>query len=89
MKFNVVLLVALAAAAAVTGFQHTEEWEAWKKEHGRVYESDEIEHRRHAIWEKKMKFIEEHNANADETGFTVEMNKFGDMVSHSENFKRV
>ena len=41
MKCVVVLLVALAAV--VSGFQYTEEWEAWKKEHGRVYESDEIE----------------------------------------------
>ena len=35
MKCVVVLLVALAAA--VSGFQYAKEWEAWKEEHGRVY----------------------------------------------------
>ena len=72
------LLVVLAAA--VSGFQYTEQWEAWKKEHGRVYGSDAIEHRRHAIWESNMKFVNEHNARADEIGFTVEMNEFADLV---------
>ena len=82
MKCTVVLLVALATAA-VSGFQYTEEWEAWKKEHGRVYESDDIENHRHAVWESNMQFVKEHNARADEVGFTVEMNKFADLVSLS------
>ena len=80
MKCVVVLLVALAAAA-VSGFQYTEEWEAWKEEHGKVYESDEIEQRRYAIWESNMKYVNEHNARADESGFTVEINEFADLVS--------
>ena len=42
MKCVVVLLVVLIAAA-VSGFQYTVEWEAWKKKHGRIYESNEIE----------------------------------------------
>ena len=79
MKCSFVLLVALAAA--VSGFQYTKEWEAWKKEHGRVYESDEIEHRRHTIWESNMKFVKEHNARAHEIGFTVRINEFSDLVS--------
>ena len=79
MKCVVVLLVALAAA--VSGFQYTGEWEAWKEENGKVYESDDIELRRHIIWESNMQFVKEHNAHADEIGFTVEMNKFADLVS--------
>ena len=79
MKCVVVLLVALAAV--VSGFQYIEEWEAWKKEHGRVYESDEIELRSHITWEGNRQFVKQHNAHADEIGFTVEMNKFADLVS--------
>lgn len=79
MKCVVVLLVALAAA--VSGFQYAKEWEAWKEEHGRVYESDDIELRCQITFESNMKFIEEHNAHADEHGYTVKMNKFGDLVS--------
>ena len=79
MKSVVVLLVGLAVV--VSGFQYTEEWEAWKKEHSRVYESDDIELRRHIIWESNMQFVTEHNAHTDEFGFTVEMNEFADLVS--------
>ena len=45
------------------------------------YESDGIELRRQITFESNMKFIEEHNAHADEHGYTVKMNKFGDLVS--------
>ena len=46
-----------------------------------IYESDGIELRRQITFESNMKFIEEHNAHADEHGYTVKMNKFGDLVS--------
>ena len=79
MKSAIVLLVALATA--VSGFQYAEEFEAWKEKHGRFYESDEVELRRRITWESNMQFVKEHNAHADEIGFTVEMNKFADLVS--------
>lgn len=72
MKCVVVLLVVLIAAA-VSGFQYTVEWEAWKKKHGRIYESNEIELRWHNLWESNMEFVKEHNAHVDEIGFTVEI----------------
>ena len=72
------LLVGLAAV--VSGFQYTNEWKEWKKDHGRVYESDDIEHLRHTIWESNMQFVIEHNARADEFGFSVEMNEFADLA---------
>ena len=79
MKCVVVLLISLAAV--VSAFQYTEEWEAWKKEYGRSYESADIELRRQIIWESNMIFVNEHNTHADEFGFTVEMNEFADLVS--------
>ena len=83
MKCVVVLLMSLAAVHVVSAFQYTEEWEAWKKEYGRSYESADIELRRQIIWESNMMFVNEHNAHADEFGFTVEMNEFADLVSKS------
>ena len=81
MKCVVVLLISLAAVHVVSAFQYTEEWEAWKKEYGRSYESADIELRRQIIWESNMMFVNEHSAHADEFGFTVEMNDFADLVS--------
>ena len=81
MKCVVVLLISLAAVHVVSAFQYTEEWEAWKKEYGRSYESADIELRRQIIWESNMMFVNDHNAHADEFGFTVEMNEFADLVS--------
>ena len=60
---------------------HTEKWETWKKEYSQVYKSDNIEQSRCAIWEHNMQFVNQHNANSDEIGFTVEMNEFADLVS--------
>ena len=80
MKSVVVLLVSSLAAVA-SGFQYTNEWKEWKKDHGRVYESDDIEHLRHTIWETNMQFVIKHNAHADEFGFSVEMNEFADLAS--------
>lgn len=79
MKCTVVLLVLLVGA--VMSFEYTEEWEAWKREHGKKYESAEVELGRHIIWESNMKFVEDHNAHADVFGFTVEMNEFADLVN--------
>ena len=79
MRTAVILLVGIAAV--VSGFQYTKEWEEWKKEHGRAYESDDIELLRHIIWESNQQFVLEHNANADKFGYTVEMNEFADLVS--------
>ena len=81
MKCVIVLLLLLSLGAVVSAFQYTEEWEAWKKEYGRSYESADIELRRQIIWESNMIFVNEHNTHADEFGFTVEMNEFADLVS--------
>jgi len=36
---------------------------------------------RHVVWMSNKKYIEQHNMHADELGFTLKMNKFGDLVS--------
>ena len=79
------LLLTLVAAATAT-FQFTAEWELWKREHGRDYDSDEVEQHRHAIWEANKKYVDEHNKMADKIGFTLAMNQYADLTN--EEFRR-
>jgi len=80
MKILVLLsIVALAAAAAK--FEFLEEWETWKEQHGKGYQSEQEELERHLIWLSNKKYIDQHNANSDSFGFTLAMNHFADLVS--------
>ena len=51
------------------------------QEHGREYNTAEEELMRHTVWESNKKYIDTHNDNADQLGFTLAMNEFGDLVS--------
>ena len=70
----------LLLVISVFSFGYDEEWEDWKKQHGKVYLSEEEEASRRGIWTANMKFIEGHNAHAKEFGYTLGMNYFGDLV---------
>ena len=72
-------VVALAAAAAK--FEFLEEWEMWKEQHGKGYQSEREELERHLVWLSNKKYIDQHNVNTDIFGFTLAMNHFGDLVS--------
>ena len=83
MKLLVFLsVVALAAAAAK--FEFLEEWEMWKEQHGKGYQSEREELERHLVWLSNKKYIDQHNVNADFFGFTLAMNHFGDLVPMCE-----
>ena len=77
MKVLVLLAVVVAAAA----FQHTTEWEMWKREHGRDYHTEEEEKHRHMIWESNKQYVDEHNKFAEQAGFTLALNLFADLES--------
>ena len=65
-----------------TIIQFIEEWNGWKLQHKKVYVHDREELLRQQVWMSNNKFIEEHNLNlAKETGYTLAMNQFGDLVS--------
>ena len=64
---------------AVHGF--TQEWHLWKADHEKSYKDDQEEVERHAVWMSNKEYIEQHNKQADELGFTLKMNQFGDLVS--------
>ena len=79
MKAIVVLQLAVLVTTAIA-FEYTEEWEMWKTKHGKIYKDDSEELHRRTVWASNKVFVEEHNKNSDKHGFTVEMNKFADLV---------
>ena len=85
---TVVWLVATIAARAAsvlpTSGLNAEPWRSWKSTHGKNYVSTDEEVSRYSIWLDNMKYIEQHNTNSDQHGFTLGMNHFGDLVSKRE-----
>ena len=87
MKAVLCVLLALAAVATVHSFQFTAEWEQWKHDFARVYETAEEELHRHIIWEAHKVYVDEHNKISDKLGFTLAMNQFADL--DNSEFKRM
>lgn len=65
----------------VESLYHAEQWKSWKVQYGRSYKSEEEEQRRYGIWLDNFNYIENHNRNASQHGYTLKMNSLGDMVS--------
>ena len=57
------------------------EWHLWKSQHGKVYQDEREELKRHIVWQANKKHIDDHNKYADVFGYTLKMNQFGDLVS--------
>ena len=82
MKISALIICSvLAVASCEVRFQHPEEWQLWKAEHGKSYESQIEELEKHLVWLSNREYINAHNANSDLFGFTLAMNHLGDMVS--------
>ena len=79
----IVVCSVLAVVSCEVQYQHPEEWQLWKTEHGKSYESQREELERHLVWLSNREYINAHNANSDIFGFTLAMNHFGDMVVSS------
>ena len=75
----------LAVVSGEVQYQHPEEWQLWKTEHGKSYQSQREELERHLVWLSNREYINSHNANSDVFGFTLSMNHFGDLVSYISN----
>ena len=56
------------------------EWHAWKATHDISYENEYEEQKRHVVWQSNQEYIDQHNKYEEQFGYTLEMNKFGDMV---------
>ena len=83
MRVLAIVLSVLAPALAESDvqYQHHQEWQLWKTEHGKSYESQKEELERHLVWLSNREYINAHNKNAHILGFTLAMNHLGDIVS--------
>ena len=75
------VLALFTLTAATVQFQHAEEWQMWKTQHGKNYGSQRGELERHLVWLANREYINGHNKNAHIFGFTLALNHFGDIVS--------
>ena len=71
------------AHSAPDAYGYQFQWGAWKAARGKSYSCVEVEKERYSVWLDNMRYIEQHNREADKHGFSVKMNSFGDMVSCS------
>lgn len=85
---QVIWLLALLVSIAVVVrgrppvYELRQEWNLWKTQHGKNYESQYMELERHLVWLSNKEYIEQHNQNADLFGFKLAMNHHGDLVSY-------
>ncbi|XP_078492719.1 procathepsin L-like [Ciona intestinalis] len=78
MKFLVIFALFVAFSNASVVFQN--EWEEWKTLYGKVYRAEE-ELKRQYIWLENLKYVTQHNLEADEGKHTyrVDTNQFADL----------
>ena len=80
MKRRACTLLMITFFALVAAIEHDAEWKLWKHRHRKQYSSYENEWLSRAVWLKNKKYIEDHNAQANQSGYSLEINSFGDMV---------
>ena len=61
--------------------QYGLEWWGWRKQHNKHYVNSQEELERYVVWRSNTAYINSHNVYADRFGFSLAMNKYGDMVS--------
>ena len=81
MKILMVVACVFTLGWTKVQYQHPEEWQLWKTEHGKSYESQREELERHLVWLSNREYINAHNKNAHIFGYTLAMNHLGDIVS--------
>ena len=86
MKILVVAVCVFTLGMTDVQYQHPEEWDLWKTEHGKSYESQREELDRHLVWLSNREYINAHNANSHIFGYTLAMNHLGDIVSQHKHF---
>lgn len=62
------------------GVEFPLEWHLWKGEHRKMYHDNKEELRRHVVWLGNQEYINQHNKYAHLFGYTLKMNRLGDLV---------
>ena len=73
------LILSLVGLALAAPSSLEEDWQRWKKQHGKKYSNDVEESVRKAVWFRAHKHIEDHNGAGTHT-YRMRLNKFSDMV---------
>jgi len=85
MKFLVLLAVAIVGVSCLNIFDVTlnEDWELFKTQHTKEYKNKDEESLRRVRWERNLKYINQHNKEADAGmhTFRLGMNKYADMTN--------
>jgi C1A family cysteine protease len=88
MRILFPLFLALAVASATAGEpDYSSLWAQWKTDFGKDYLSSVEHDTRFLTFKDNVDFINSHNSRAEEHGYTVGLNQFGDM--NSAEFKKV
>lgn len=88
MNYSVVLLLCFAVAVQSIALSYKdvifEEWETFKQSHGKQYSDKSEENFRLKVFMENKHKIAKHNQRAANglKGFTLQMNKFGDLLNH-------
>lgn len=64
-------------AALYRGLQ----WSTWRRVHNKSYSTPSEALEKYVVWRSNAAYIDYHNSYAEVLGFTLAMNRFGDMVS--------
>lgn len=93
MRLLISLIVACvfwsAGEASVLSRPLQREWKAWKNLHSKQYLDHSQELTRQAVWLANREYINRHNSQADEHGYTLKMNHLGDLVMHDNIRQRI
>ena len=71
----------LASSERAANVSFPPEWHLWKTEHGKSYKNTKEELSKHLVWLDNQEYINQHNKYADVFGYTLKINRFGDLVS--------
>ena len=82
MGFISILLPSLMAIVSCQYSNHqvAKEWQLWKTEHKKSYESQGEELERYLVWLSNREYVMTHNENLETFRFTLTMNHFADKV---------
>ena len=80
MMILVHMISILLAVIVSASLELTVEWNLWKSQHGKRYWSLGEEMARHRVWLTNREYISNHNLHAEQHGYTLALNHFGDLV---------
>lgn len=74
------LSLAIAHSDVAADILRDHEWSNWKQKHMKYYASDNEELERYVTWRTNKAYVEYHNALAQDFGYSLVLNTFGDVV---------